>query len=104
MKRDVFLKLFGSAALAGPALIGQLDKESEVKPVPDIHKSIEPALDIQESTEAELLELRQYAANNREANERLIELFKESPELVDIIRDMIDGRSFREAIMRNCSL
>lgn len=45
------------------------------------------------SSEDELFELR-----SREANKRLIALFEENPDLVDIIQDMIKGDSFTIAL------
>jgi hypothetical protein len=51
-----------------------------------------------EAIEQEITENRAYIKQNTEANQRLIEIFKSSPELVDLIHLMNKGASLEEAL------
>lgn len=47
--------------------------------------------------------LEQYKNNNLEANKALMEIFNAEPAVAEVLKDMIEGASFREAIARHFS-
>lgn len=47
--------------------------------------------------------LEQYRNNNMEANKALMEIFNAEPTVAEVLKDMIEGASFREAISRHFS-
>lgn len=57
-----------------------------------------------DKTKAELEELRKYKEANTKANERLLEIFDEYPELAGIIRDLDKGADLRVALARHLDI
>jgi len=47
--------------------------------------------------------LEQYRNNNMEANKALMEIFNAEPAIAELLKDMIEGASFREALARHFS-
>lgn len=58
----------------------------------------------EDDTAGEIEELRKYKEANMKANERLLELFDEYPEIPAIIRDLDKGADFRVALARHIDL
>jgi hypothetical protein len=54
-----------------------------------------------EKASAELDNLEKYRNNNMEANKALMEIFDAEPEVAEVLKDMVKGASFREAIARH---
>lgn len=52
----------------------------------------------------QLDDLEQYRNNNMEANKALMEIFNAEPAVAELLKDMIEGASFREGVARNFSI
>lgn len=57
-----------------------------------------------EEMQARIAELEDYRNSSIESNKKILEIFKQNPEIVNIMKMMSEGASFMEAIARNLDI